>query len=105
MSASAGGVRQPRKLSEVTEPPQRVRSVVVVTAFGLIGQGRPVSRWLVSSLCPFGCQEQTHTFTCRVGYLPGAIAQRFEYCTIADSFYSVIVPESLRRAAFDEVES
>ena len=103
MSASAGGVRQPRKLSEVTEAPGRVGSVAVgsvavVTAFGLIGQGRPVRSWVVSSLCPFGCAGRMHAFVSGWN-LPRFEGERVEYCPGASGFYSVIVPESLQLAA------
>ena len=102
MSGQAGGVRQPRKLSEVTENsvPLALRrgSVTVVTAFGLVGHGRPVRSWAVSALCPFACMFWTHTFACPVGALPGAFGERVEYCVIGDAFYSVIVPESLLHA-------
>ena len=98
MSASAGGVSQPRKLSEVTEAPQRVGSVAVVNAFGLVGRGRPVSSWLVSSLCPFGCNAHMHTFVSGWN-LPRFEGERVEYCPGASGFYSVIVPELLRLAA------
>lgn len=102
MSGSAGGVRQPRKLSEVTENavPRGVAvgSVAVVTAFGLIGQGRPVRSWVVSSLCPFGCAGRMHAFVSGWN-LPAFEGERVEYCPGASGFYSVIVPESLRLAA------
>ena len=98
MSASAGGVRQPRKLSEVTESPRPVGSVAVVTAFGLVGRGRPVSSWLVSSLCPFGCSAHMHAFVSGWN-LPRFEGERVEYCPGASGFYSVIVPESLQLAA------
>ena len=102
MSGAAGPVRQPRKLSEVTEAPQRVGSVAVrpgavVTAFGVIGQGRPVSSWLVSSLCPFGCAGRVHTFRVPAGYFP--LCNDVEYCVVADQFISVIIPEALLDSA------
>ena len=89
-------------LDEVGRPPV-ADYVAVVTAFGLVACGRPVSSWIVSSPCPFGCSARVHTFECEVGYLPGSSVQQFEYCAGTDAFYSVKVPESLRRAAFDEV--
>lgn len=102
VSGAAGGVRQPRKLSEVTEPPQRVGSFVlrpgepgaVVTAFGVIGQGRS---WLVSSLCPFGCAARVHTFRVPVDYFP--LVNDVEYCVAADRFISVIIPKALLDSA------
>ena len=98
MSASAGGVRQPRKLSDVTGGPERVGSVAVVNAFGLVGRGRPVSSWLVSSLCPFGCSAHMHTVVSGWN-LPRLEGERVEYCDRVSGFYSVIVPESLQLAA------
>lgn len=98
MSAAAGGVRQPRKLSDVTEVPGRVGSVAVVTAFGLVGHGRPVRSWVVSTLCPFGCSLRVHTFVSGWN-LPRVEGDHLATCTIADAFYSVIVPESLQLAA------
>ena len=98
MSASAGGVRQPRKLSEVTGGPERVGSVAVVNAFGLVGRGRPVRSWVVSSLCPFGCAGRMHAFVSGWN-LPAFEGERVEYCPGASGFYSVIVPESLQLAA------
>ena len=89
-------------LDEVGRPPV-ADYVAVVNAFGLVACGRPVSSWIVSSPCPFGCSARVHTFECEVGYLPGSSVQQFEYCAGTDAFYSVKVPESLRRAAFDEV--
>ena len=103
--AAAGPVRKPRKLSEVTQPPQRVGPFTlrpgepgaVVTAFGVIGQGRPLSSWLVSSLCPFGCSWRVHTFRVPVGYFP--LCNDVEYCVVADRFISVIIPKALLDSA------
>ena len=102
MSGAAGGVRQPRKLSEVTEnsAPRVVarRPAAVVTAFGVIGCGtRPVSSWLVSALCPFGCESRVHTFGVPLGYFP--LWGETVYCIVADRFFCVIVPESLLDSA------
>ena len=100
MSGSAGPVRQPRKLSEVTENAvPRVGSVAVVNAFGLVGHGRPVRSWVVSSLCPFGCAGRMHAFVSGWN-LPRFEGERVEYCPGASAFYSVVVPESLQLAAF-----
>lgn len=87
----------PPPLDEVGRP-QRLGSVAFVTAFGVVGWGHPFRQWLVSALCPFGCSAVTHTFACRCGRRPAGEYQ-FEYCPIADAFYSVIIPESLRLAA------
>lgn len=102
MSTSAGGVRQPRKLSEVTEKavPRRssvaIRPVAVVTAFSLevgwSGVGRP-SVWLVSSLCPFGCESRVHIICVPVDYF--GLWGEVKYCVVAEKFYSVIIPEAL----------
>ncbi len=99
MSESAGGVHKPRKLSDLIAREQgRVGSVAIVNAFGLVGRGRPVSSWLVSSLCPFGCSANMHTFVS--GWdLPRYEGDRVEYCDRVSGFYSVIVPESLQLAA------
>ena len=96
---AAGGVRQPRKLSEVTENSgPRAGSVVVVTAFGLTGCGRPVRSWVVSSLCPFGCAGRMHASASGWNF-PRFEGEGVEYCPGAARFYSVIVPESLQLAA------
>lgn len=101
MSGSAGGVRQPRKLSEVTEKavPRAVaiRPAAVVSAFGVTGCGRPVSSWLVSSLCPFGCESRVHIFCVPVGYF--GLWGEVKYCLGADRFYSVFIPAALLNSA------
>ena len=99
MSGAAGGVRQPRKLSDVTEVPQRVGSVAVVNAFGLVGHGHPVRSWVVSVLCPFGCSESPHRVVSGLN-LPRFEGDHVEICPIAIAVYSVIVPKSLLLAAF-----
>ena len=99
MSGQAGGVRQPQKLSEVTEnsAPRAVaiRPVAVVSASAVVAC---VRGWVVSALCPFGCVQRVHAFSVPSDSL--LLWDGIEYCVASDVFYSVIIPKKLRYAAY-----
>jgi len=74
-----------------------IRPWAVTTAYAVVAVGRPVSSWLVSSLCPFGCAGRVHTFRVPVDYFP--LIDDVEYCVVADRFISVSIPAALLDSA------
>ena len=133
-AVAAAYPRRPRKLSEVTQPPQRVEVVddfEVVEVVGVVAvpvavafavtpmvNGRrwfrgsktrgQVAAWLVEVECPYGC-KRPHTHGSGGPELLEFVGHRASHCgrlkSANDRGYYVVVPSELVASAVAAVES